>query len=92
LLTGSYRQEEVLELWDLRKFEKCRTYDWNGPVSADPLENHLVGKTVYEGGNEEVKEEEEAFPLTNDNHAPFIYAASFNNRCDAIMAAGAGSN
>lgn len=31
LLTGSYRGEDVLELWDLRKFQKFRTIDWEGP-------------------------------------------------------------
>lgn len=34
LLTGSYRSENVLELFDLRTYEKCRTIDWEGPTKA----------------------------------------------------------
>lgn len=30
LLTGSYRQENPLELWDIRKFEKLKDIDWYG--------------------------------------------------------------
>ena len=33
LLTGSYRGDDVLELWDLRNFSKFRTIDWDGPKS-----------------------------------------------------------
>lgn len=31
VLTGSYRQSNVLELWDLRTFKKFKTYEWDGP-------------------------------------------------------------
>lgn len=51
LLTGSYRQEEVLELWDLRKFQKFRDIDWNGPTSTEPLEHSLVESIIYEDDN-----------------------------------------
>lgn len=40
ILTGSYRQDDCLELWDLRMFKKTRIIDWNGPkkleIEADP--------------------------------------------------------
>ena len=35
LLTGSYRQTDVLELWDLRNFKKFKTYHWDGPKNLD---------------------------------------------------------
>lgn len=31
MLTGSYRQEDVLELWDLRTMKKSRVINWDGP-------------------------------------------------------------
>lgn len=30
MLTGSYRNSDVLELWDLRTFEKTKNIDWFG--------------------------------------------------------------
>ena len=30
ILTGSYRDKNVLEIWDLRQNEKVRDIDWNG--------------------------------------------------------------
>jgi len=48
LLTGSYRQENVLELWDLRKTKKFRDIDWDGPkisenytAQSENLENQM---------------------------------------------------
>ena len=50
LLTGSYRQEDVLELWDLRKNKKFRNIDWDGPkvsenyaAQSENLENQMEG-------------------------------------------------
>jgi COMPASS component SWD3 len=36
-LTGSYRQEDCLELWDIRTMKKTRVIDWNGPKSEADL-------------------------------------------------------
>jgi len=30
ILTGSYREENVLELWDIRTLKKFREIDWDG--------------------------------------------------------------
>ncbi len=30
LLTGSYRAEDCLQMWDLRTFECFKTVDWDG--------------------------------------------------------------
>ena len=35
ILTGSYRQDDVLELWDNRTYKKFRTLDWDGPKSLE---------------------------------------------------------
>ena len=35
MLTGSYRQESVLELWDIRTFKRVREINWNGPKAAE---------------------------------------------------------
>jgi len=35
MLTGSYRQEHVLELWDQRKHAKFRDVDWDGPKLSE---------------------------------------------------------
>lgn len=39
MLTGSYRKDNCLELWDLRKNEKIRTYDWNGPETGNTIKD-----------------------------------------------------
>ena len=96
LLTGSYRMDDVIELWDLRKFEKFRVINWNGPGSSQPLEHQLLEDRVYEDDYYNLEEEkndgQQQLPLTNDKRAPFIYSAMFNNKYDTILAAGAGSN
>jgi len=35
MLTGSYRQEHVLELWDQRTWSKYRDIDWDGPKVSE---------------------------------------------------------
>jgi len=77
-LTGSYRQEDVLELWDIRTFKKIRTINWNGPKAE-----------TVEGDMEEEKKEgeienpnlpsEDTTSYNRENPAPFIYSAMFNN-------------
>ena len=40
LLTGSHRQDDVIELWDIRNGKRARVIDWNGPkASQDELIN-----------------------------------------------------
>jgi len=38
MLTGSYRQEHVLELWDQRTWSKYRDIDWDGPKVSENYE------------------------------------------------------
>jgi COMPASS component SWD3 len=35
ILTGSYRDKDVLELWDLRTKEKVKTIEWNGTQTVE---------------------------------------------------------
>jgi hypothetical protein len=49
-LTGSYRQENVLELWDLRKMKKWREIDWDGPKVS---ENYKQQSENLENGMDE---------------------------------------
>ena len=35
MLTGSYRQEDVIELWDIRTFKKTRVVNWDGPKASE---------------------------------------------------------
>ena len=106
LLTGSYRQEDVLELWDLRKMERSRIIDWNGPKATD--NNYTQGMELEKENDEENKEnasprgspgrsprEEASSEITGFSRsapAPFIYSAQFSNKFDVVMAAGAGAN
>ena len=39
LLTGSYRPENALELWDIRKLQKFRDIIWDGPKASESLLN-----------------------------------------------------
>ena len=100
LLAGSYRQDNVLELFDLRTMKKFRTIDWDGPKASEPLKSAEQEDDMEEDKKEENKEN---FMPTNEpaekvdgysrySPAPFIYSALFNNKTNTIMAAGAGAN
>jgi WD40 repeat protein len=54
MLTGSYRQENVLELWDLRTFKKCRDINWDGPKASE--QSFTTGMELEKEGDEENKE------------------------------------
>jgi hypothetical protein len=41
LLTGSYRSENVLELWDLRNMKKYRDVLWDGPKTKENFEKDI---------------------------------------------------
>jgi COMPASS component SWD3 len=52
LLTGSYRQEDVLELWDLRTLKKVRTIDWNGPKEEKVVDEDMEEESKMEENKE----------------------------------------
>ena len=55
MLTGSYRQESCLELWDLRMGKKFREIIWDGPKMSEGLDEPTVNVDVKEDRYEEQK-------------------------------------
>ena len=100
LLTGSYRQDNVLELWDLRKLKKFRDIEWDGPKASSlvagnaGMEDEEAEQENQSPGNSPTKEGEPAQTegYSGDYQAPFIYSCQFSKNFDTIMAAGAGCN
>jgi len=57
LLTGSYREEDAIELWDLRTLKKVRDIAWDGPKASEDLEQQMEeDKDKEEEAAEEDKE------------------------------------
>ena len=68
LLTGSYRQADPIQLWDLRTFKCFRTIDWDGPV-------HSVFDPDVQGEQQEDEEREKRY------QAPaMLYGCAFNRK------------
>jgi len=55
-LTGSYRQNDVLELWDIRTMKKFRNIDWEGP-KAEQTELDMEEEKASEEKKQEGEEE-----------------------------------
>jgi len=62
MLTGSYRDENCLELWDLRKYEKTHEINWNGPYGKLETENYIQD-------SESLEIEEKLLPPKTDEDA-----------------------
>ena len=97
LLTGSYRQNDVLELWDLRNFKKSRTYAWDGPKNYETSFSQMEEeKTSTMKTRSQTGQENKGYANPNmkvkRNPAAMIYSAKFNNETNVIMACGAGDN
>jgi hypothetical protein len=76
LLTGSYRQEEVLELWDLRVNKKFRDISWDGPKATQVSnENMEEDKEQAHDGDEENQNPDAAGGFNTESPAPFLYCA-----------------
>lgn len=101
MMTGSYRQENALELWDLRNGQKFREINWNGPGATLGVDNMNL-----EDASNRPDSRFESRPSTAQSSAsqadgvkrdtrayyPFIYAAQFSKKQDVVMAGGAGAN
>ena len=57
MLTGSYRQEDVLELWDVRTMKKFRDIKWDGPKAADGGLAETMEETKKESPEEDKENE-----------------------------------
>lgn len=77
LLTGSYRAEDPIQLYDLRNFKLLRTIDWDGPLLSqfDP----------------DIPSQEEPSQRKHI-HPAMLYGCCFNRKQDLIIAGGAGGN
>lgn len=87
IVTGSYRQKECIELWDLRVMEKFKTVHWVGPEKDENFDWVMeddTAATSVELKKEEVKSE--------SHHTPYINACCYNSKKTVIMAGGAGEN
>jgi hypothetical protein len=87
MMTGSYRMDDVIEIWDLRMNKRTRTIPWEGTGAQEDM--------IYEeieserGGNDSVlgsitnsfaaakKPVQKKHKLENEI-APFLYTACFN--------------
>jgi hypothetical protein len=82
LLTGSYRQEDVLELWDMRVNKKFRDIRWDGPKASE-----VSNENMEEEKSEAPGDEENQDPSSKDTEgfdrkspAPFLYSTQFNHK------------
>jgi len=80
LLTGSYREEDAIELWDLRTLKKFRDIPWDGPKASEGLEQQLEEDQDRGGQAEEDKENQEPAQIEEIDEfepvpAAFIYTA-----------------
>jgi hypothetical protein len=61
VLTGSYRQEDVIELWDMRTYKKTRIINWDGPKASE--QSYTSGMEL--DGQQDEENKENASPRTN---------------------------
>jgi len=83
VLTGSYRGDDAIQLWDLRTYKpyKCLLWEggWVDPISEEEKQDMLLRGPLS--------------PSKRRPHpAPFLYCAQFNKRKDTILVGGAGNN
>jgi len=52
VMTGSYRQKDVIELWDMRNFKKYRDIDWDGPNTKEDFTSTME-ESKQEGADKE---------------------------------------
>ena len=69
LLTGSYRMDDCIELWDLRVNKKFRDIEWNGPKASEGVFKGMETKPLNTIDAVEVEEKEpsEQTELTDDH-------------------------
>lgn len=85
LITGSYRVEDALQLWDLKMNKVCSVLNWNGGWEDPKTEADL--KKIMHEGPPSPKSKKKEVPV------PFIYSACFSKPDQSlIVAGGAGRN
>ena len=93
LLVGSYRQDDALQLYDLRMNKCTRTYEWDG---LDGGQNFIDKENqLFAGRKEDLEDpESEHMQKFRPKSPPMLYSAMFNRtpKQDLIFAGGAGRN
>ena len=77
LLTGSYRQDDALQTWDLRTLKCTRTYEWDGLDGGKSFvekDNALIPKV---DNQDDDKEHMQRF---KPQSPPMLYASMFNRK------------
>ena len=68
--TGSYRQDDVIELWDLRTFKKFRDIAWDGPKASEASDSNMIQENVPKAEedkeNQEPKTDEQGLPIETE--------------------------
>jgi hypothetical protein len=82
LLTGSYRQEDVLELWDMRVNKKFRDIRWDGPKASEVSAENMEEEKKESAGDEENQDPSSKATEGFDriSPAPFLYSTQFNHK------------
>lgn len=67
-LTGSYRQDNVLELFDIRNFKRKRIIDWDGPKASEGPYKDMYTKplNLEDGVEQEPPKEIEEKPVDDE--------------------------
>lgn len=75
-MTGSYRQDNVIELWDLRVNKKYRDINWDGPKALEIHDMTLEEdkKVPDEENKENHVPHKEEIPINRDSPSPYIYS------------------
>ncbi len=89
MLAGSYRQDDALQLFDIRTMKCTRTFDWDGLDGGKSFVEKDVALIPKVDTEEDEKEYRQRF---KPQSAPMLYAAMFNRKQDLILAGGAGKN
>ena len=80
VLTGSYRQDDCIQLWDLRTRTCSRVIGWDGPDA---------GSSLFNDENNDINGERRK---NRPREAPFLYTTAFSKKQDLVLAGGAGKN
>ncbi len=85
MVTGSYRLEDSIEVWDLRMFKRSRLIPWEGSGSQQALlydDDSGAGLSVAK----------KVLKQSKEDSAPYLYTCSLNKKQDLLFAGGAGKN
>lgn len=95
VLAGSYRNDDALQLYDLRMMKCSRTYEWDGLDGGQVImdkEKEFIASMPSSWQEKEMDDDEEHMQKFKPKTPPMLYCAMFNRKQDLIFAGGAGRN